>query len=324
MYLGIDGGGTLTRALLVNELGEILGAGQSGPSNIHQVEPRTIRRNIQKAINGALMEVGDADYTLATACYGLAGSSAPEARTRLEGIIAKVTPAASVATRVTTDAEIALGGGLLGESGLLLIAGTGSICLGRDNTGTVHRTGGWGFLADDGGGALSVGRQAIEHAVRQADGRQPLSKLGTMIFKELGIGSVDDIVSVLYSPKLTKTKIGQLAPTVMQLAVQGDGVALSIANTAIDEISNLIRTTLKKTNLTSSEVVAVGGMMTEDSWFRKAVESAVTKQAPGTTLRSPELPPVAGAIIEARKMDAATVDAAFINNLRKGIEFFSQ
>ncbi len=322
MFLGVDGGGTLTRALLVDETGRVLGAGQAGPSNINQVDRKAIRRNLHKAVSCALLEVDSDEYTLESACFGLAGSSAPESKEKLLAIIGQLSQFKNVKIKLTTDAEIALRGGLIDDPGLLLIAGTGSVCMGRNKKGDLVRTGGWGLLADDAGSALWIGRRSIEIAVRQADGRLAEGDLGKQVFEALEIDSIDSIVSVLHSPSLSKAKIAQLSLVVTQLAEADDEVALSIVDQAIQELVSLIRSTFPKIGLRHSDVIAVGGLTTEGTWFRKRLDGVIARELTGTVLRSPTLSPVCGSIIEALRLANVELDLMFNENVVKASYFF--
>lgn len=322
MYLGVDGGGTLTRALIVDEEGRAIGVGQAGPANIHQVDRKTVRKNFHKAISSALLEVGEGDYSLTSACFGLAGSSAPESKERLMSVINSLPYIQGVNVKLMTDAEIALRGGLIDEPGLLLIAGTGSVCMGRNSEGELIRTGGWGVLADDAGSGLWIGRKAIEIAVRQADGRLSEGDLGNAVFEELGIASMDQIVSVLHSSALSKAKIAQLALLVTRFAENGDEVSLHLVDQAISEIVALLRATLTKAGLQHSDVITVGGLVAPGTWFRKRLDSVVARELAGTVLRSPRLSPVSGAIIEALRLDGEELDSGFYENVETASRFF--
>ena len=48
--------------------------------------------------------------------------------------------------KLVGDQVIALNGALSGEAGIALIAGTGSICFGKNGAGEYARSGGWGQI----------------------------------------------------------------------------------------------------------------------------------------------------------------------------------
>jgi N-acetylglucosamine kinase-like BadF-type ATPase len=49
IFLGVDGGGTSTRAVLVEASGRVIGQGEAGPSNYHNVGIPDALANIQSA-----------------------------------------------------------------------------------------------------------------------------------------------------------------------------------------------------------------------------------------------------------------------------------
>ena len=78
---------------------------------------------------------------------------------------------------VLTDAEIALYATTFGKSGLVVIAGTGSVCLGKNDAGKIAISGGWGPLAGDEGGGVGIAREALHAVAKASDGRGKATEL---------------------------------------------------------------------------------------------------------------------------------------------------
>ena len=74
---------------------------------------------------------------------------------------------------VVNDALVALEAGAGDGPGIVLIAGTGSICYGRNEEGQAARAGGWGYMLGDEGSGWWIGRRALSAVMRQFDGRGP-------------------------------------------------------------------------------------------------------------------------------------------------------
>ena len=70
-----------------------------------------------------------------------------------------------------SDGEIALYGATGGRPGLVVIAGTGSICCGKNRHGKYFCAGGWGPIVGDEGGASWISRKALQAVAQAADGR---------------------------------------------------------------------------------------------------------------------------------------------------------
>src|SRR5947207_13553775 len=145
LFLGIDGGGTSTTAALMNETGEVLCEGEAGPSNPLRVGVETAVSNILKAIENSCDRGGLLSADISAATLGLAGVRRKDLRERVRESFTKRLNIRN--TTVVTDAEIALFGTTMGKPGLVVIAGTGSICLGRNEKGETAITCGWSPIA---------------------------------------------------------------------------------------------------------------------------------------------------------------------------------
>lgn len=291
-YLGIDGGGSKTRALLVDANGNKLHYAESGPSNLNAYEEDLARTSLMEVVK----QCTDASGAQPTAtCFGIAGASSPEAKATLEAIIK---PLGLIKKEITTDAAIALEGAFSGGPGILLIAGTGSVCFGKSIEGKIHRTGGWGWLADDAGSAAWIGQRGLEIAVQQNDGRIQATSLRDAVFAELKITSNDELNSKLYQPPISRSKLGELAKCVLGLAENGDAEAQGIQQRALNELEKLIRATAKKLNDQVSELAFSGGLLMQNPSFREALETRLFD----FEIQEAQSTPLDGAVALARKL----------------------
>lgn len=290
-YLGIDGGGSKTRALLVDAEGNILHTAESGPSNLNAYEFDVVRASLTEVIQQCLDATGEKPRA---SCFGLAGSSASSTRKALDSIIARFELESA---RIVTDAEIALEGAFHGGLGILLIAGTGSVCFGKSPDGTIHRTGGWGWLADDAGSAAWIGQKALEAAVQQHDGRIDGHTMKNAVFSRLGIHSGSEINLKLYQPPLSRSALGELATSVMELKQARDPIASAIHEEALHALDKLVHTTADKMGHKSSEVALAGGLLTHNPGFAEGLKARLKE----FTIGQPRSSPLQGAIALARK-----------------------
>ncbi len=169
--LGIDGGGTSTVAWLADAGGKVLGRGRGGPSNAKAVGAEAARRSIQEAIARAFDDLGMPARSVSVACLGLAGFDRPEDRR----LLSAWTEESGWADRLVlvNDGDLVLAAGTPEGWGLGVIAGTGSIAVGRTPDGRIARAGGWGPLIGDEGSAYAVVLKALRRIARQTDGRDP-------------------------------------------------------------------------------------------------------------------------------------------------------
>jgi len=291
-YLGIDGGGSKTRALLVDANGNQLSYTESGPSNLNAYDEATVRASLFEVIDQCLQKI----TTLpSSTCLGLAGASSPQVKQKLA---AMVEPIGLENLLVTSDAAIALEGAFVGGAGILLIAGTGSVCFGKPASGKIDRTGGWGWLADDAGSAGWIGQRALETAVRQNDGRIQGRALRDAVFAQLGIRHDEAISAKIYQPLLKRSEIAALSKAVFDLAEADDASARRIRQQALDELERLVRATADKLGGQAGTVAFTGGLLTHNPAFRKALQNKLDD----FEITEPQSTALEGAVALARKI----------------------
>src|SRR5262249_24385520 len=144
LLLGVDGGGTSTAAWLAGPGEEVLGRGVSGPSNAKAVGMEAARRALRAAIPAPVGDPRVQPAPVAAACRGLAGFDRPDDRATLAGWADE----ARVARRLVlvNDGDLVVAAGTPEGWGVGVIAGTGSIAVGRTPDGRTARAGGWGHL----------------------------------------------------------------------------------------------------------------------------------------------------------------------------------
>jgi len=225
--LGIDGGGTSCRAALATVDGAVVGRAKSGAANI-RTDLTGARTHIVEAARQAFVAAGqDPEMIPRTpAVLGLAGANVGTYRQQLQAIL----PFA--ASRVETDAEIALEGAVGAGDGAMAILGTGSAYMARRD-GTSRAIGGWGFQVGDQGSGARIGRDLLEQTLLAYDGVRPASPLtGEMlaVFRN----NPEDLVEFTTNAK--PGDFGGFAPKVFDHADKGDAVAQWIVDKAVADV----------------------------------------------------------------------------------------
>ena len=225
--LGIDGGGTSCRAALATADGAIVGRARSGAANI-RTDLTGARANIVEAARQAFQAANeDPDLIPRTpAILGLAGANVGTYRQQLEAIL----PFA--ASRVETDAEIALEGAVGSGDGAMAILGTGTAYMARRG-GKSRAIGGWGFQVGDQGSGARIGRDLLEQTLLAYDGiRQgsPLTEAMLAVFRN----NPEDVVEFTTNAK--PGDFGGFAPKVFDHAARGDAVANWILDKAVADV----------------------------------------------------------------------------------------
>ena len=230
LFLGVDGGGTTTRAVIVDAAGVERGRGAAGSGNQAAVGIERAAAEIQHAARQA-MDAAGVVGPCAAAWVGLAGVDRPHDHARMLPRLASL--AATV--RLTNDAELCLSA-LDGAAGVALIAGTGAIALGRDAAGRTARASGWGHLIGDEGSGYTIGRLAMQAAARAADGRGPDTALLAAIMLAWNLARPDGMIGKVY-PDGDKGTIAALSALVFATARAGDTVARRIVADAATELA---------------------------------------------------------------------------------------
>ncbi|MBN8813359.1 MULTISPECIES: BadF/BadG/BcrA/BcrD ATPase family protein [unclassified Sphingomonas] len=233
-FLGIDAGGSHCRSRLTDELGTILGTGESGPANtrigierLHAV----LRDVAGQAVSAAGLD--DAEVATIRAGMGIAGISRPGMREQLAAL-----PFPFAAIEFVTDAAIANLGAHAGVEGATLIIGTGSVAEVRVGTNS-FTIGGYGFPISDEGSGAALGLSAMRHALRALDGRSEVTPLSHAV--TAGFGH-DTARAVAWMDAATPKDYAAFAPLVMDYAENNDAIARSIVEDAAQHIERFIET----------------------------------------------------------------------------------
>lgn len=252
--LGMDGGGTATKISAADRDGHVIARHTAGPLNVNGQSPEQFQATL-----GEILRWLNASGFQAGNCGGIgigaAGISNPRARQLLMEAFAARGYQAPVFTY--SDGETALAAAFPECHGIILIAGTGSICLGRKENGEMVRAGGFGHLVDDGGSAYGIAIGILSAVVRAEDGRAKPTALRRLVFEKLDIGSVEDLIGYIYTPSRPKKEIASLAVLLEQAAAAGDDAAMEIERKSAEELGILVRTVMA--HLPEENNVALAG-----------------------------------------------------------------
>jgi glucosamine kinase len=240
--IGVDGGGTGTRARLQDRAGRTLGQGEAGPSGLSQGVEQAWR-HVQEAIARAFESAGlplpaPADCALG---LGLAGTGVP-ART---AAFRQADPGYAH-LQLDSDAHTQLLGVHGGAPGIVVAGGTGSVAAALYPDGRFRRVGGWGFPVGDEGSGAWLGLMAMRHAQAVLDGRVEPGRrdaaLAQTLFDTIGATAsalLDWCATALAAPGGAASHYARLAPWVFAAAEQGDPAAQALLQSAADALAGL-------------------------------------------------------------------------------------
>jgi len=314
LYLGIDGGGTRTRAVLVAGSGEVLGEGKAAASNFNNVGEQEAGNNLRAATEAAFHAAGMSFRSVDGAFLGLAGVKSSEDIARMTSVAEARELAPAGAVTVKNDLFNALAGGLDGGPGIALIAGTGSNCLGRDASGEDFMCGGWGWFMDDGGSGWGLAADALRVAVRMADGRETPTRLLSTVLTFHGVSEANALLARLYNNAWSPAGIAGFAPVVIRLASEGDEAAKAVLHRGAKALSELVATTASRLDFPDGpRVVLLGGCARSGPPYQPLVEEAVRTACPRARLQDPVRDATYGAALNALSFAKKTVHPDFPN-----------
>src|SRR2546423_1021910 len=293
---GVDGGGTGTRAVVLDQSQRVIGEGGSGPSNPVQLGIATAATNVREAVDKACAEAGIRRGDIAMATVGLAGVRRNDIRDRTREKISDCLKEIKT-IELMTDGEIALYGATDGEPGLVVIAGTGSICCGRNRQGRHVCAGGWGPIVGDEGGASGIARKAWQAVAHASDGRGPKTLLTHAALNYFNVATADDLSTAIYSPTMTNDRLAGFGREVMRAARNGDEVAKDIFREAGRELANTATAVIKKLRMENEEfpVAYVGGVYGAGELVLAPMREGIKRVAKRAYLAQPLFPPVVAA-----------------------------
>lgn len=265
LLVGVDGGGTGSRARLADLSGRVLGEGEAGPANLRFGVAAGLGA-AREAVEAALAAAGLPSESLsrAVAAFGLAGATEP---TMLAAARAEPHPFAALA--ITADAQIACLGAHAGQDGGIVIVGTGT-CGWAQVHGEQHRIGGWGFPISDEGSGAWIGAEAIRRTLWARDGLVPWTPLLAEIFERFE-RTPTRIVAWMTGAK--PRDFATLAPLVVSQAEAGDAAAEALMRAAAGHVAALARRLLE---LGAPRLSLVGGLAPHvERWLPSEIAARV-------------------------------------------------
>ena len=268
--VGVDGGGTTTRAVVIDGQSSVLGRGQSGSSNLYNLGLEAAAGNIQRSIEGALDAAGLGAGDVDSWGFGLAGASGE----REKGLWQQaLRPLYGARIAVEEDVVAALAGALgpegLSQGGAVLIAGTGANCFGQSAGGHRRRADGWGPLLGDRGSGYWLGEAAIRMGAAAQDGAAPRTSLRDALLAYFEAASLDDVVAVVYAPGFRRDRVAGFVPRVLEAAREGDEVAGELLRQAGRLLGATARSVVEPLGL--SHLALTGGLLENSPEVRRSL-----------------------------------------------------
>lgn len=299
LVAGVDGGGTKTHAVVLDQDDNVLGEGHAGPSNPLRVGITVAAAAIREALDRACAQARVRRTEIVAIEIGLAGARRKELSARMEETLSSL---GIRELEVVGDAEIALFGATDGEPGVVVIAGTGSVSCGINSRRRRMRAGGWGPMAGDEGGGSWIARRALSAVAHAADGRGPQTSLTAAACTYFHVSTADDLATAIYAPTITNERIAGFARLVIDAAGDNDEVARAIISDAGKELGIAAAAVIRNLKMEQErfQVAYVGGVFAAGELVLEALRNEVQRIAPKAYLAPPRFPPAVAAARMAR------------------------
>ena len=297
LVAGIDAGQSSTVAAIADECGRILARGTAGPADeIGQGAQSTRLRDalggaIQSALRAAQLP-NDSQFEAIVA--GISG---------YEGTVYGAPPhLPAKRLELMHDAPVAHAAALGGKSGVVVIAGTGSVAYSRNVEGRESLMGGWGYLFGDEGSAFWIVRNAVSVAAlhQECTGIERLLSF-------FDVHSMRELVRGFYVGRVTRDDLASFAPLCIEAARAGD-TCTCLEMPVLDAVQALAALAIDAADgvLENSRVAFTGGLM-RDPWFKEKVYDALRRRVAEQGTRryevvEPAHEPVLGAVLLALRM----------------------
>jgi N-acetylglucosamine kinase-like BadF-type ATPase len=296
--LGVDGGGTRTRASIVLD-GRVLAHAESGSIKRLRVGAEAAEHNLRALLKDVYAQAGIT--AVGAASVGVASASLPGT---VEWITAVLQDFHAQRTEVVGDEVIALDAAFQGGPGILQIAGTGSNTIGRAPDGSRECAGGYSSRLGDEGSGYWIGVNSIRRALHAYDrGEQTavLAKVGEI----WGTHSLEDLVSV--GDSTPGPDFAALAPAINELAEAGDSVALGVLRQAAADLVEfvlLVRSKLRRKHRIDDEVPVAwtGGVVEKMTLVREAFFVGLHSAAPDMPVAKESAVSLEGALWRAKRL----------------------
>ena len=298
LVLGIDGGGTHTRASIVNG-DEVLAFAEAGSIKRLRVGAAIAEENLRSLLAEVYRQAGVT--TVRAACVGVASAVMPGVR---EWIAAVCADFAVERHEVVGDEIVALDAAFRGGPGILQIAGTGTNTIGRAPDGGRETAGGWSSRLGDEGSGYWIGLHAIRRALNAHDREEP-SRVLEVVGQIWGAADLDELINI--GDGTPAPDFAALAPAIDRLAEEGDPVALGVMKQAATDLVGLVllvRDKLRRKHHPAEEVPVawIGSVIGKSQLVREGFFAGLSAAAPRMPIRSEEIKGIDGAIWRAQRL----------------------
>ncbi len=298
VVLGIDGGGTRTRASIVD--GEkVLAFAENGSIKRLRVGALAAEEHLRSLLLEVYTQAGVTGVRAASA--GVASATMPGVADWISTVFEEFGVERS---EVVGDEVIALDAAFRGGPGILQIAGTGSNCIGRAPDGSRETAGGWSSRLGDEGSGYWIGLHAVRRGLRAYD-HDEQTRILDVVGCAWGTATLDELVNL--GDGTPGPDFAALAPEIDRLAEEGDAVAIGVLKQAAADLVEsvlLVRSKLRRKHNVSVEVPVtwIGSVIGKSRLVREAFFAGLRVAVPEMPVVPNEVAGIEGAVWRAQRL----------------------
>lgn len=289
IVIGIDGGGTKTKAVAMDYSGRIVAEASAGGMNYNFMPMESAVNNVCEAIRklsitapAAALAIGDASVDDMT--DNILTGKFTESLRRAAGL-------GGIPVFVKSDVFMALYGLTRGKPGILVISGTGSIGMGIDARGGIYVAGGWGVPTTDRGSGYDIAARALCAVSDADDGVGADTALTDEALSFFKADKPRGLAYVFNSDSCKRADIAAFAVKVSACAQKGDIIANDIIIQAAEGLSDYACALINRIGDEDCPVGIYGGVFKNDKTLRERFIKNVGLKFPRARIGFPQTPP---------------------------------
>lgn len=317
LIIGVDGGGTHTVAVAAQPDGTVLSSARGAGINYYKIGMEKARENLRQVIK-TLTDACGCGYD--AMCIGMSALDAEADAATIRAFAGDAFPPDKL--DMQSDAYTALIGLTLGEPGMIVICGTGSILMLLDEHGQRHVSGGWGHLLFDAGSAYTLALDGLRAATDAWDGIAPPTALCGEALRDFALPTPRTLIDRLYAPGCTPDRIARFAQPVLAQSEAGDAAASAIVTRHMEHLAEQAAALLRE-HPAVRRLGLYGGIFLHHASVRAAFTRLLLRKIPDVSVELPAYPPEIGALICCYKK-RGTLDGDTLARLKESYEAIQQ
>ena len=297
--IGADGGGTKTILSAADTSGSVLTEASTGGINYNFIGVERAADNF----NAGVKKLGIKPQDIAAIAIG---DPSIDDINILETTSAFITELRSkIPLRndcklfIKSDAFMTLYGITSGQTGVLMISGTGAMGIALDSDGNVHVAGGWGRLTEDEGSGYYIAINGLKAALRYHDGIGQHTLLYGAMLNFFNEPNPRKLIYSFYEQTQTSPEIAPFSSVVSRCAQSGDTEAINILDNAARLLASYTISLIKRINAEKCKIGIYGSVLTNDLYVRERFSDIVNAEYPGAEIVIPKTKPQHAAILYA-------------------------